>query len=79
MTEEEERVALVTYRRIAAAVEAVINDTPTGAPAGVMYGAICTMIAVSDFQRMLALLVETGRVYRKGNTYYPAKPTRRQR
>jgi hypothetical protein len=60
----EERVALLTYRRIAQAIEQVINETPSGAPAGVMYGAVCCLISLNDFQQMLRLLVEAGRVRR---------------
>jgi hypothetical protein len=72
----EDRNALLTAKRICDAVIAVVNDTPTGAPGGVMYAALMTesqgRFTLAQFEAMMRLLVETGRVTRRGELYFPA-------
>jgi hypothetical protein len=68
----EDRNALLTAKRVCDAVIATVNDTPTGAPGGLMYAALMPYLSLAQFEAMMRLLVETGRVIRRGELYFPA-------
>jgi hypothetical protein len=67
----EDRNALLTAKRVCDAVIAVVNETPAGAPGGVMYAALMAHITLAQFEAMMRLLVETGRVTKRGDLYFP--------
>ena len=45
----EARNELLVARRLALAVEAVVNDRPTGSPATAMFQAVCTHVSRDAF------------------------------
>jgi hypothetical protein len=68
----EDRNALLTAKRVCDAVIATVNESPQGAPGGVMYAALMPYLSLAQFEAMMRLLVETGRVTRRGDLYFPA-------
>jgi uncharacterized membrane protein YozB (DUF420 family) len=68
----EDRNALLTAKRVCDAVIAVVNLMPTGAPAEPMYAALMPYLSLAQFESMMRLLVETGRVTKRGDLYFPA-------
>jgi hypothetical protein len=72
----EQRDALLVLRRIAEAVTATVNETPQGAPSGVMYAAVMAHLSLDQFEAIMRALVEAGRVRRQGDLYFPAGETR---
>jgi hypothetical protein len=71
-TAREQHDALLVLRRIADAIIAVVNETPHGAPGGVMYAAVMEYMSITQFQTMMRVLVEAGRITKRGNLYFPA-------
>lgn len=71
---DEDRVRLITARRVAAAVTLVINELPQGegAPAHALYAGIVAFLSIDEFETMMRGLVFAGRVRREGDLYYPA-------
>jgi hypothetical protein len=69
----EDRNALLTAKRVCDAVIATVNETPDGAPAGPMYAALMPYLSLAQFDAMMRLLVETGRITRRGDLYFPVK------
>jgi len=68
----EDRSRLITLRRCAEAVTAVVNETPQGAPGALLYLALAPFLSVAEFRSMMCLLVEAKRIARQGDRYYPA-------
>jgi hypothetical protein len=66
-----ERDALLVLRRIADAVIAVIHETPDGAPGGHLYAALMQHMTIDQFETLMNVLVEAGRITKRGNCYYP--------
>jgi hypothetical protein len=69
----EQRNELLTARRLAEAIEVVVNEMPQGAPAGPMYAALMPWVSLEQFQMCLNVLVQAGRIRRRRNVYYPAR------
>jgi hypothetical protein len=67
----EARNELLVARRLALAVEAVVNDRPTGSPAIAMFQAVCTHVPRNEFELLLRGLVATRKITRKGDIYFP--------
>jgi hypothetical protein len=68
----EQRDALLVLRRVAEAITATINETPHGAPGGVMYAAVMQHLSLDRFEAIMRVLVEAGRLTKRGNLYFPA-------
>jgi hypothetical protein len=68
----EDRTALITAHRVALAVTAVVNETPTGAAGGALYAALTAYISVEQFGAMMRGLVAAERISRRGDRYFPA-------
>jgi hypothetical protein len=66
-----ERDALLVLRRIADAITAVVNEMPDGAPAGPMYAAVMQHLSLDQFEAIMRVLVEAGRITKRGDCYYP--------
>jgi hypothetical protein len=62
----EARNELLVARRLALAVEAVVNDRPTGSPAIAMFQAVCTHVSRNEFELLLRR-----KITRKGDIYFP--------
>ena len=71
---DEDRVKLITVRRVAEAVTLVVNELPRGegAPAHALYAGIIAFLSIDEFETMMRGLVFAGRVRREGDLYYPA-------
>jgi len=71
---DEDRVKLITGRRVAEAVTLVVNQLPQGegAPAHALYAGIIAFLSIDEFETMMRGLVFAGRVRREGDLYYPA-------
>jgi hypothetical protein len=67
----EQRDALLVLRRIADAITATVNETPPGAPGGVMYAAVMQHLSLDQFEAIMRVLVEAGRLTKRGDCYYP--------
>jgi hypothetical protein len=67
----EDRNALITARRVALAVTAVVNETPTGAPCGTLYAALMAYLTVDQFEAMMRALVAAERISHRGDRYFP--------
>ena len=74
---DEDRVKLITARRVAEAVTLVVNELPQGegAPTHALYAGIIAFLSIDEFETMMRGLVFAGRVRREGDLYYPRKPT----
>ena len=70
---DEDRVKLITARRVAEAVTLVVNELPQGegAPAHALYAGIVAFLSIDEFETMMRGLVFAGRVRREGDLYYP--------
>jgi hypothetical protein len=68
----EDRNALITAQRVALAVTAVVNETPTGAPSGKLYPPLMAYLSVDQFEAMMRGLVAAERISSRGDRYYPA-------
>jgi hypothetical protein len=68
----EDRNALLTAKRVCDALIATVNEMPHGAAAGPMYVALMPYLSLAQFSSMMRLLVETKRVTKRGDLYYPA-------
>lgn len=57
---------------IAKAIVETINETPSGAPGGILYAALmahgCTL---GQFEWIMAALVSLGKIRKSGDCYYP--------
>jgi hypothetical protein len=49
-----------------------VNDTPEGAPGGLMYAALPPHITLANFEALMRLLVETKRITKRGDRYFSA-------
>ena len=49
----------------------VVQECPTGAPAGIMYAACCGHLDYEQFNRIMAVLERMGKVQRKGHCFFP--------
>jgi hypothetical protein len=66
----EQRNELIAARRIAEAVIAVVNETPTGAPGGLLYAALMEHgMSLNDFEMLMSVLVEAKRISKRGDLY----------
>jgi hypothetical protein len=65
--------ALITARRIAVAIIAVVNDTPTGAPADLLFAPLQQWISREQFEQTMRLLVEARRIAQRGDRYFPIR------
>ena len=58
---------------IVKSVVATINETPDGAPGGILYAALmhhgCTL---NQFESLMGALVRLGKVTQRGDCYFPA-------
>jgi hypothetical protein len=63
--------SLVLAQRIAEAVIAVIHETPDGAPGGHLYAALMSYMTLEQFEAMMAALIFSERVTKRGDCYYP--------
>lgn len=68
MTEHQKNLLLVELLRTF--VEAVKAGGKMGAPAGVMYSAVCDKISLSQFQQIMSALVAMGKVRKAGDLYH---------
>jgi hypothetical protein len=70
---DEDRVKLITVRRVAEAVTLVVNELPQGegAPARALYAGIVALLSIGEFETTMRGLVFAGRVRREGDLYYP--------
>jgi hypothetical protein len=68
----EQRNALITVQRITEAMVATVNETFDGAPAGVLYAALMAYMTYDQFLVMMNLLVNIGKVTKRGHLYFPA-------
>jgi hypothetical protein len=64
---------LITAKRVADALIAVINDTPSGAHPDRLYPPLQEYLSRAQFKQTMRLLVEAKRVARRGDRYYPAR------
>jgi hypothetical protein len=49
-----------------------VNETPTGAPAGVMYAAMMAHgCSLDQFNQLTGALVTAGKIRRSGDCFYP--------
>ena len=73
---DEDRVKLITARRVAEAVTLVVNELPKGegAPAHALYAGIVSFLSIDEFEMMMRGLLFAGRVRCEGDLYYPADP-----
>jgi hypothetical protein len=61
-----------------AVVETVQEAGATGAPSGILYAALMTRgFTIETFERLMALLVRTGLVIRRGDCYFVTATQRR--
>ena len=65
------RDALIAVKRIANAVIEVVNETPSGAPGGYLYAALMQYLSLAEFESLMRVLVEAGRITRRGDLYFP--------
>jgi len=72
----EQRGALLVLRRVAEAITAVVAECPTGAPGGHLYAALMQHITLDQFQSLMSVLVEAGRITKRGDRYYPTEEAR---
>ena len=72
----EQRDALLVLRRIADAVTAVVAETPHGAPSGHLYAVLMQHLTLDQFQSLMSVLVEAGRITKRGDRYYPTEEAR---
>ena len=56
---------------LAQALLEVVQECPTGAPAGVMYAACCGHLDYDAFEKIMSTLVRMGRIERKSHCYFP--------
>jgi hypothetical protein len=68
----DERNALLTAARIAEAVTEVVNETPEGAPSGLIYASLMNLIRLEEYETTMRLLVLAKRITRRGDLYFPA-------
>jgi hypothetical protein len=54
-------------------LDAIVSSVPdTGAPGGILYAALMQSgLSFGDFCSLMALLVSSGRLYKKGEVYFP--------
>lgn len=64
---------IITQRRIADAVIAVVNGAPSGAPGTLLYPPLSEHLTEAEFTQMMRLLVETKRIAKQGDRYYPRR------
>lgn len=64
-------VHIITQQRIAAAVTAVVNQTPAGATRTALYEPLSRYLGTDEFDQLMRLLVMTKRIARRGGRYYP--------
>lgn len=62
---------LILARRIAQALIAVINDTPSGAPADRLFAPLAQYLDRAAFDRMMTMFVDAGRITQRHGRYYP--------
>jgi hypothetical protein len=62
---------LITARRIAEAIIAVVNDTPTGAHADLLFAPLQQWITREQFAQTMRVLVEAPRIAQRGDRYFP--------
>jgi hypothetical protein len=77
LTDEERRRHV--ERRIAEALRSVINETPEGAPGGLLYAPLMGLIDLAAFNRIMGLLVAAGWVTQRGDLYFPTGGTDEQK
>lgn len=64
--------AVVAVRRIADAIIETVNEVgEQGAPGGHIYAVVMQYMSLEQFQQLMRLLVEAGRITRRGECYYP--------
>lgn len=71
MTDMIDRVEQRQRRNIREAIEAVVNQTPQGAPADRLYAPLVLLIERDHFDRMMFVMVEQGVVTRRAKRYFP--------
>jgi hypothetical protein len=64
---------LITARRIAEAIIAVVGDTPTGAPADLLFAPLQQWITRSQFEQTMRVLVAARRIAHAGERYFPIR------
>jgi hypothetical protein len=69
----EDRDAIITARNVTQALIAVINDTPTGASADLLYAPLQQYLTRERFEQTMRLLVAAERVTQRGERYYPLR------
>jgi hypothetical protein len=72
----EQRDALLILRRIAEAITATVNETPRGAPAGALYVGLMQHLTLDQFEAIMRVLVEAGRMRRQRDLYFPPEQAR---
>ncbi len=53
-------------------VETVNEVGTAGAPAGVMYAALCGRVSLDQFEQITNALVKLGKIKKRGHVFYPA-------
>jgi hypothetical protein len=55
-------------------LETVINDSPTGVPAGPLYMALSQAgMTLDQFEKLMSALVMCGKIRKSGHQYFPMK------
>ena len=67
--------SLITARRIAEAIIAVVNDTPTGAPGDLLFAPLQQWITREQFEQTMRVLVEAQRIAQCAGRYFPIRTT----
>jgi hypothetical protein len=77
---DEDRVKLITARRVAEVVTLVVNRLPKGqgAPAQALYAGVVAFLSIDEFEMMMRGLLFAGRARREGDLYRPPQSPVRQ-
>jgi len=75
LSDEANKIAMITARRVTEAVVRVVNDTPQGACADRLYAALTDHLTRDEYDLMMRLLVNTKHVSRRGGRFFPAPPS----
>jgi hypothetical protein len=70
MTMTQSQVAALVRELASMFIDAVKAGGTMGAPAGVMYAAVCDKLSLTQFNSIMSALVRGGYVRQDGNLYY---------
>ena len=68
---ERER-AVKALSTIVKAIIDTVNETPTGAPNGIVYAALMNVLTLQQYERIIYQLVALGKIKKSGDLLLPA-------